>query len=149
MQRKPFFLAAAIAELLRFLAIFFLADSLGVLRMGVGVPALFRYAAAPQLLFAAALFFLWYDYERYEVYRPLLVAGKSVSLFVLLPLALRIVGSGLGETSDFILLGFAAFVDVGVLVLAARKSATIEAAPPPVEGQTGPRGPEDIEKVEG
>jgi hypothetical protein len=149
MQRKPFFLAAAIAELLRFLAIFFLADSLGVLRMGVGVPALFRYAASPQLLFAAALFFLWYDYERYEAYRPLLVAGKAVSLFVFIPLALRLAASQLGEMSDFILLGFAALVDIGVLVLAARKPAAVKAASPSVEGRTGPRGPEDIEKVEG
>jgi hypothetical protein len=149
MQRKPLFLAASIAELLRFLAIFFLADSLGVLRMGVGAPSLFRYAASPQLLFAAALFFLWYDYGRYEAYRPLLAAGKAVSLLVLLPLALRLALSQLGAMSDFVLLGFAALVDIGVLLLASLKSRAVEATPPQVESHTGPRGPEDIEKVEG
>lgn len=147
MQRKVLYLAASIAELLRFLALFFIADSLGVLMMDGGIPALLRYAAAPQLLFAAGLFFLWYDPERYGAYRPLLLVGKAIGLLVLAPFAFRLVASGLAEIRDFALIGLIALVDLLVLLLLALRPRAARAVPAAEE--TGPRGPEDIEKVEG
>ena len=55
MRRKAVHLMAAIVESLRFLALAFLAFDLGLLNPSVS--SLIRYAAAPQLLFAAGFFF--------------------------------------------------------------------------------------------
>ena len=52
-----------------------------------GVSSLLRYAAAPQLLFAAGFFFMWLDPARYGAYRPLLLVGKAACVVCLLPLA--------------------------------------------------------------
>lgn len=38
------------------------------------------FALAPELLAVAAFFFLWYDFDRYRAYRPLMVAMKALSL---------------------------------------------------------------------
>jgi len=80
---------AAIAESFRFLAIVFLAFDLDVL-FGPSASGLLRYAAAPQLLFAAGFFFLWLDPGRYDAYRPLLIVGKLASIACFLPLALAL-----------------------------------------------------------
>lgn len=156
MQRKPLFLVAAAAELGRFLALAFLAGAVGALRSGSGLPAFFRYAMAPQLLFAAMFFFLWYDRERYGAYRPLAIAGKAVSLVAFVPLAVSLIAEGAsmahlarqGAVAAIAALG----VDmVGLLVLCLYGRADGE--PRGKIGDDGapgaPRGPDDIEKVEG
>jgi hypothetical protein len=90
MRRKAVHLFAAIAESLRFIAVAFLAFSVGALS-GSSVSSLLRYAAAPQLLFAAGFFFMWLDAGRYASYRPLLLVGKIASVACFIPLAAALV----------------------------------------------------------
>lgn len=168
MQRNPLFLVASAAETARFIALAFLAGALGGLREGEGLPALFRYAAAPQLLFVAAFFFLWLDRERYGAYRALLLVGKVLSLVAFIPLFISMVqnrGSSLmsrtGPTAAMVAVGIDLFSFM-VLLLSGTEGAPSDSGgsshalsspdSPSVESvQTGlgPRGPEDIEKVEG
>lgn len=93
MKRRIPHLAAAVAELVRFLALMLLSAKLGVIGAAGdegGGAFLLRYAAAPQLLFAAGFFFLWLDFGRYGIYRPLLAIGKIAALVALLPLSVEI-----------------------------------------------------------
>ena len=150
MKRRPIHLAAVIAEILRFFALIMLAQSLGLFRGASGAARLMRYAAAPQLLFPAAFFFLWLDRERYKAYRPLLILGKIVSLAALLSVAV-LVGDFLRAEPDMmpnpgaaiLYLGILVIVDLGALAVLALGGAEPERSPAP--GQ----GPGDIEKVEG
>ncbi|HSV55483.1 MAG TPA: hypothetical protein VLH39_00055 [Magnetospirillaceae bacterium] len=48
---------------------------------GKGTLLLLQFAASPHLLFAGGFFFLWLDPLRYGAFRPLLAAGKALSLF--------------------------------------------------------------------
>ncbi len=168
----------AILEIVRFYALTLLASSVGILSMSAGIPSLWRYALVPQLLFALALFFMWFDYARYGSYRSLVLAGKIILLAVVLPLAIDFIKPGLAEPEEYIYLGILAVVDAAVTVLlfmnrggrTAGPSAPVQSmAAGPEEsaggadnagkgsgaaktgadaGTTGPRGPEDIEKVE-
>jgi len=158
MKRRPIHLAATIAELLRFGALIMLVQSLGLFRVSNGALRLLRYAAAPQLIFAAGFFFLWFDRERYKAYRPLLMLGKIVSLAALLPVAV-LVGDYLraepGMMSSpgaaMVYLGLIVLVDLGALAVLVLSGESVERghprepAPPLEPGQ----GPADIEKVEG
>jgi hypothetical protein len=158
MQRKPLFLVAAAAELGRFMALAFLAGAVGALRSGSGLPAFFRYAMVPQLLFAAMFFFLWYDQGRYGAYRPLGIAGKAVSLLAFIPLAISLITEGAsmaylsrqGAVAAIVTLG----VDLaGLLLLCLYDRDRQEGGSVAMIEETGapgaPRGPDDIEKVEG
>ncbi len=146
---------AAIAESLRFLAIVFLAFDIGGL-LGPSVTGIVRYAAAPQLLFAAGFFFLWLDPKQYVSFRPLLTIGKLASLVCLLPLALALAQDPKTAYLAFgvprfgaIIAVFIAVVDLGSL------SVLLFSRPLPdkATGGSGPsipgQGPEDIERVEG
>ncbi len=166
MQRTPRFLVAAVAELFRFLGIASLAESLGALR-DEGA-ALFRYAAAPQLLFVAAFFFLWRDEDRYAAYRPLALVGKALELaaFPLLVLALsRADPLVLPDPGSALLpAAFIFIVDLGGLAALSRgrprshrgakgDSAVSGTSSPHMDDAARsrdnvPRGPEDIERVE-
>jgi hypothetical protein len=152
MQRKPLFLVAAVAELARFLALAFLAEALGGLRSGTALPLFFRYLAAPQLLFAAAFFFLWFDPSRYAAYRPLALLGKGLSVLASLPLLVGLLRLTSGATLVGPEAAPASLVAVGVdlfgllvLATAGRGGRGVVEAPP----DEGPKGPESIEKVEG
>jgi hypothetical protein len=155
MRRKAVHLFAAIAESLRFLAIAFLAYSVGAL-FDSSVSSLLRYAAAPQLLFAAGFFFLWLDPERYATYRPLLMVGKAASALCFLPLAGSIVqdpaaigvslgvrGLGLGLALFIALVDLASLLVLG-LVKAQNTLDRAAGQGPAMPGQ----GPDDIESVE-
>ena len=135
-----------------------LVQSLGLFRVSNGALRLLRYAAAPQLIFAAGFFFLWFDRERYKAYRPLLMLGKIVSLAALLPVAVLVgdylraepgLMSSPGAAMPY--LGVLVLVDLGalaILLLSGESAGTggpREPACPPEPGQ----GPADIEKVEG
>jgi hypothetical protein len=155
MRRKAVHLIAAIAEGLRFVAVVFLAFSVGAL-LDSSVSNLLRYAAASQILFAAGFFFMWLDPERYSSYRPLLLVGKVAGAVCFLPLAAALVRdpNATGSTFGIPALGislafFIAAVDIAdlcVLALAGR-------SPVRKQGPSGPgnigQSPEDIEKVEG
>jgi hypothetical protein len=161
MRRKAVHLFAAIAESLRFFAIAFLAFSVGAL-LDPSVSSLLRYAAVPQLLFAAGFFFLWLDPIRYAAYRPLLLIGKIASACCFPPLAAAIaqdpaaIGSSLGVGGLGLLLTlFIALVDIAdlsilILVKGLASLPGGEGAPksaPKDETHPG-QGPEDIERVE-
>lgn len=171
MRRTAVHLVAAIAETLRFFAIVFLAFDVGALDEP-GVSALLRYAAAPQLLFAAGFFFMWLDRPRYGEYRPLLLVGKAACAICLVPLAWAVARDPWAALPAFglrdagILLAFlVAAVDVFSLTvlilspkalgpeLASRQESGRAAAPAPVAApEPGPaarQGPADIERVEG
>lgn len=138
MKRKFLYLAAAIAELARFLALLLLAADFGAIGEDGGFPRLFRYAAAPQLLFAAAFFFLWLDEARYGPYKPLAAIGKLALLAAALPLGLELAysfvepGSGLRDPGFASLaLGFSLGVDLFGLGLAAPRRPGPESRPAP------------------
>ena len=132
MRHKAVHLLAAIAESLRFLAIVFLAFDVGGL-LSTSVASLLRYAAAPQLLFAAGFFFLWLDPTRYGAYRPLLLIGKAACLVCFFPLATALVREPRALATAFglpymgiALAFFIAAVDIGslsALILVARPGA--------------------------
>lgn len=154
MRRKAVHLIAAIGESLRFAAVAFLAFSVGALADS-SVSNLLRYAAAPQLLFAAGFFFMWLDPDRYFSYKPLLLVGKLAGAVCFLPLAGTILrdpsarGStfglpGLGVVLAF-LIALADIASLCVLALSAGAPAgNAKPTPPGVD-----QGPDDIERVEG
>jgi hypothetical protein len=169
MRSKAVHIVAAIAESLRFFAVVFLAFSVGAL-LDPSVSSLLRYAAAPQLLFAAGFFFMWLDPARYSPYRPLLIIGKAASAICFLPLAAALVGSEAAKGATFGLprLGlelafFLAAVDVmSLCVLVLGHPVSDGVRPASGEGRPGQAGsgafpsgapvgqsPEDIERVEG
>jgi hypothetical protein len=159
MRRKPVHLIAAIAESLRFFAIAFLAYSMGALGSS-SVSSILRYAAAPQILFAAGFFFLWLDPARYGPYRPLLLLGKTASLVCFLPMGATVAadpasrGNSLGISAlGFWLALLIAMVDIlslSVLLLTRNEDASVgpaalsEAKAPKPAGQS----PDEIERVE-
>jgi hypothetical protein len=170
MQRKPLYLAAAIAELARFFALSLLAGALGAMGSPAspiageaGLSQFYRYATAPQLLFVVAFFFLWYDFGRYRAFRPLLILGKAISLLDFLPFSIYLIRSAF----DLPLAGSAgpaaaicAFaVDLGSLLVLCLAKLPLAAADDEPEGKagaaaaeksiTGPRDPSEIEEVEG
>jgi hypothetical protein len=159
MKRKAVYIAATVAELLRFLALVALADGLGALKGESGADRVFRYAAAPQLLFAAGFFFLWLDEERYSVYRPLLLVGKLASALAFLPLAALIAAlirmAPLQLQSPAQTAGLASYAalaelfSVAVLVFG-RPGKDRSPLPPKAreDASNGPKGPDDIERVE-
>jgi len=156
MHRKPLYLVAAIAETARFFVLAFLANALGGLDGGSSLPAFFRYAAGAQLLFVLGFFFLWLDRPRYDAYRSLLFVGTIVSLAVFLPLMLSMLrtAGGLLPPSSRLLPSLAAFaVDAfAFFLLLATKPFSLDSAPLPPPGPSGPAnpgpGPADIEEVE-
>jgi hypothetical protein len=158
MRRKAVHLIAAIAESFRFLAVVFLAFDVGAL-LNPSVSSLLRYAAAPQLLFAAGFFFLWLDPRRYAPYRPLLLIGKAANILCFLPLAMALMRDPQASASAFGLpfMGFVfalymVFVDLGNLALLILMRPEPEpGAPTPGQGPSGGplgQGPDDIEQVE-
>jgi len=80
MWRRPFFFASSGVELARYLL---LVGALGALLPSGARDALTlaRVLAAPNLLFAAAFYFMGRDPDRYASYRPLALVGKAASLF--------------------------------------------------------------------
>lgn len=154
MRRKSVHLFAAIAESLRFVAVVFLAFSVGAI-VDASVSNLLRYAAAPQLLFAAGFFFMWLDPPRYSSYRPLLAIGKAAGVVCFLPLAGAVMRdpNATGSTFGIAFLGiylafFIAAVDIAslcVLALGGGPSAQNALKTPASVGQS----PDDIEQVEG
>ena len=158
MQRKPLFLVASAAESVRFFALAFLADALGGLRGGFGLSPLFRYVSSAQLLCGVAFFFLWFDRSRYDAYRPLLFLGKLLSLASFIPLVIFLLGnvqafSMRGRAGPVTVLlslavdlfGFCILLGTGPLF----KASLDDSSPGQGQDQIGPRGPEDIEGVEG
>jgi hypothetical protein len=175
MKRKAVHLVAAILESLRFLAVMFLAFSVGAISEN-SVAKLLRYAAAPQLLFAAGFFFVWLDAKRYAAYKSLLIVGKAACLACLPAAAIAIgrdpaaLSGGFGiPLLSYELVLFIGLVDVASLcILLAMKTrpeieadeeaekrglATVQAQGAPAEakaesGTLPGQGPDDIERVE-
>jgi len=126
--------------------------------MDASVSSLLRYAAAPQLLFAAGFFFMWLDPERYSSYRPLLAVGKLALVVCFLPLAASLLrdpnatGSTLGVPFLGIYLAVAvAVVDVAslcILALGGGHAASASAEKGPSAPVKPGQGPGDIEQVE-
>lgn len=152
MKRGPLFLAAALVEVLRFFILMTFAAALGLLDHRPITPSFIRYVAVGQLLFFAVFFFLWYDEERYAVYRPLALAAKAISFVAFVPVALSLAGALFGE--GFVPAGRSAVTGVfalptadllGLFVLALYRRSPRPSKAPSLAQQ----GPEDIESVEG
>jgi hypothetical protein len=142
---------AAIAESLRFFAVMFLAFNVGAL-LSSGASSLLRYAAAPQLLFAAGFFFLWLDPERYGQYRPLLGIGKAASIVCFVPFAADLVRDSRAATAfgvPYLGLAFACFILVVDIASISILLLTKPGIAPPAKPSNPGQGPDDIEKVEG
>jgi hypothetical protein len=159
MRGKAVHFFAAIAESLRFLAVVFLAFSVGAL-LDPSVSNLLRYAAAPQLLFAAGFFFMWLDPARYSSYRPLLAIGKIAGAICFLPMAAALAGDPATRSSTLGVpfLGgklalFLVAVDVTSLcILVLGGPAAARGGQPAASDRAAPavgQSPEDIERVEG
>ena len=132
MRRAPVHLVAAIAESLRFLAVAFLAFSVGA-ASDSSVSGMLRYAAAPQLLFAAGFFFMWLDRPRYGEYRPLLFVGKAACAVCLVPLAAALSRDPTAASTSFglpraglALAFFVAAVDIFSLTVLAVSTGKVE-----------------------
>jgi hypothetical protein len=151
MRRKAVHLIAAIAESVRFLAVLFLAFDLGAL-FDSSVSSLVRYAAAPQLLFAAGFFFLWLDPPRYSPYRPLLIIGKLASVVCLVGLAADLLRDPTAIPAALGLAFIVGAVDIlslSVLILAKPEGAALQRPPAADQGPSAPgQGPDEIEQVE-
>lgn len=151
MRRKPIHLCAAITEAIRFFALAFLAYAIGSLG-SASVEGILRYAAVPQILFAAGFFFLWFDPLRYSAYRSLLLLGKIASILCLLPLAASVAGDpgarglSLGKPA----LGLSMALLISALDLFAL--AVLFLAKPQIQAADGSKpigqSPEDIERIE-
>jgi len=142
MKRLSPFYAFAGIELLRYFTLAWVLDGL----MSGYPPQILRFAAAPNLMFGAAFFFLAMDPGRYGVYRPLILLGKAVTVFAALVAVPRLAGlGGLPMRIDLPSIAGLAFVvawDVcSALVLLFREF--------PVAGeacnQAPPAGPEAVE----
>ncbi|MEI6387003.1 MAG: hypothetical protein WCQ50_10220 [Spirochaetota bacterium] len=157
MQRGPLFLAAAFFEVLRFLALMFFVESVGLGEGSAVASAALRYCAVAQLVFIALFFFLWFDAVRFAAYRPLALLVKAVSLLSLIPLFM-LLGSIHGVEGLLPLSGLAflaalvvgAIDALGLLILALYRR------PKSADAQAVTRGQEpaaqsaaDIEAVEG
>jgi hypothetical protein len=168
MKRKAVNLVASFAELIRFFILMLLAGGLGALRDDGSSERIFRYAATPQLFFAAGLFFLWIDDERYGVYRTLLAMGKAVGLVAYMPVAL-LVASWLTNAPNapqnsgrmFLLALFVVLIDLfnlAVLLLAPGRQGLVarhdhadmpsSVSSLPGQARANPDGEAGIEKVE-
>jgi hypothetical protein len=79
MRRTPLFFAFAGLELIRYFVLVNVAGPFSA--PSLAASQILRLLAAPNILFAAAFFFLAIDRERYAVYQPLLMLGKAVSVF--------------------------------------------------------------------
>jgi len=153
MQRKPLFLAAAVAETARFFSLAFLANALGGLHEATSLPSFIRYASAAQLIFVLGFFFLWLDRQRYDSYRSLLFVGKMVSLAAFLPFfatLLQAQRSGLGDGSPFVpaLAAFAVDAFGFFILLASKPFGTGSPGPRPTQAPPPEQGPLSIEEVE-
>jgi hypothetical protein len=153
MRRKAVHLIAAIAEVLRFIALVFLAFSVGAL-LDSSVSNLLRYAAVPQLLFAAGFFFMWLDPGRYASYRPLLAVGKAAGAVCFMPMAASIIRdpNATGATFGVPFLGISLAFFIAVVDIASFCVAALVGGPSAKEGPSGTsspgQGPGDIERVE-
>jgi hypothetical protein len=79
MKRIPLYFVFTGIELVRYFLLTFMA---GPLPASISSSAqILRLLAAPNILFAAAFFFLAVDRERYAVYQPLLIVGKAAAVF--------------------------------------------------------------------
>jgi hypothetical protein len=156
MRRKAVHIVAAIAESLRFFAVVFLAFSVGAL-LDSSVANLLRYAAAPQLLFAAGFFFMWLDPARYSSYRPLLLIGKAASAVCFLPLAGAVIrdSGAMGSTFGVPYLGLVLAFLLAVVDLSSLFILTLGSEPGSSSGHPSSTRPDigqslaDIESVEG
>ena len=154
MRRKAVHIVTAIAEAVRFLAVMFLAFDVGAL-FSASASSLIRYAAVPQLLFAAGFFFMWLDPPRYSAYRPLLAIGKAAGVVCFLPLAGAVMRdpNATGSTFGIAFLGiylafFIAAVDIASLCVLALGSGPSAQNAPKLPASVG-QSPDDIEQVEG
>jgi len=91
MRRSIIALIGAGGELVRFFGLMALARVFLGSAGGKSSLDLFQFAAAPQLLFAGGFFFLWLDPGRYDVFRPLLAAGKALCFLSLAALTVRFI----------------------------------------------------------
>ncbi len=158
MKRKAVNIVATTVEFLRFLALVLLADGLGILKGENGGDRLFRYVAASQLLFPAGFFFLWLDEERYSVYRPLLLVGKAAGLMAFIPFAALVVAylrmAPLQLQNPALTAGLCAYVllvelfATAVLVFGRGKGGELPGSGSVPGASNGPKGPDDIERVE-
>ncbi len=79
MRRTPLFFAFAGFELIRYFTLVNVARPFSA--PSLAAAQILRLLAAPNIIFAAAFFFLAIDRGRYSAYQPLLILGKAVSAF--------------------------------------------------------------------
>jgi hypothetical protein len=111
MKHRPFaFLVLAAWELARF---YIIAAFVSAPQSPAGYGTVV-FVLAPQLLFAAAFFFLWFDYGQYSPYRPLLLAAKCISLLAAVVFVFAVLGrSGADGSLVAVVTRFRATVLVG------------------------------------
>lgn len=79
MKRIPLYFVFTGIELVRYFLLTYMAGPLPA--SAASSAQILRLLAAPNILFAAAFFFLAVDRERYAVYQPLLIVGKAAAVF--------------------------------------------------------------------
>jgi hypothetical protein len=133
MRRTPLFFAFAGLELIRYFTLINVAGPFSA--PSLAAAQTLRLLAAPNILFIAAFFFLAIDRERYSAYQPLVILGKSVSVFsatLALPGILGKLFSGAsGGFSTWAIIPVVIWDIAAALVLLLWKSPEAERNPPP------------------
>jgi len=134
MRRTPQYFACAGLELARYFALVYAAKP-----FTAGwpmAPTVLRIVAVPNLVFAAAFFFLGLDTETYSAYRPLILLGKAISVFssaLALPKLLNFGGDDPTGSVSYAILAMAAWdlIAIGLLAFPGKRGGApaIAAAP--------------------
>jgi len=147
MRRIPLYFICAGLELARY---FSLVQAAGYFAAATpSAPQVLRLVASPNALFAVAFFFLGFNGDRYDSYRPLLIVGKLVVLFSGVMALPRLFGLGGSPepsmTATFTILGVAVWDAVSVAILWFKRRPTPAGGVKSADGQPTAGEPELVE----
>jgi len=147
MRRIPLYFICAGIELARYFSLVQAAGSFAA--ASPSAPQVLRLVASPNALFAVAFFFLGFDGDRYDSYRPLLIVGKLVVLFSGIMALPRLFGLGGSPepsmAATFTILGIAVWDAASVAILWFKRRPTPAGGAAPAEGQPAASEPELVE----
>jgi len=134
-------------ELARYFALVQVAGSFAA--ASPSAPQVLRLVASPNALFAVGFFFLGFDGDRYDPYRPLLMVGKLLVLFsgiIALPRLFGLGGSpGSSMAATFTILGIAVWDAASVAILWLKRRPTTAGGAALAGGQPSAGEPELVE----
>lgn len=147
MRRIPLYYFCAGLELARYFALVQVAGSFAA--VSPSAPQVLRLVASPNALFAIGFFFLGFDGDKYDSYRPLLMVGKLVVLFSGIIAIPRLFGLGASpepsSAATFTMLGIAVWDAASMALLWFKRRPTSAGGTMPAGGQPSAGEPELVE----